>query len=86
MEFGKFNWNRFIEALKIYKDMHGNIDVPLDYVRKFVAPHNVYLILCKVIDEDKIYSASSEDEMLKYPADLEDFKLGIATLPSYCFK
>lgn len=78
LEFGKFNWDRFIEALTIYKEIHGNIDVPTDYVRSFMMNLTSTLTFCwmQVIDEEKIYSASSEDDTLKYPADLEDFKLG----------
>eukprot|EP01035_Chromulina_nebulosa_P017166 gene17166-22681_t len=31
LEFGKFNWNIFIEALKIYKNIYGDVNVPLNY-------------------------------------------------------
>ncbi len=78
LEFGKFNWGRFIEALTIYKEIHGNIVVPTDYVRSFMMNLTSMFTFywMQVIDEEKIYSASSEDDTLKYPADLEDFKLG----------
>lgn len=32
MEFGRFNWERFVEALVAYRNHHGDLDVPRDYV------------------------------------------------------
>lgn len=31
LEFGRFNWNKVVEALAIYKSHHGHIDVPIDF-------------------------------------------------------
>lgn len=31
LEFGKFNWNLVLDALHIYKNAFGNVDVPYDY-------------------------------------------------------
>ena len=32
LEFGKHNFERFVEALRIFKDFYGHVDVPIDYV------------------------------------------------------
>lgn len=32
LEFGKFNWDNVVEALTLYKNHFGNINVPQDYI------------------------------------------------------
>ena len=32
LEFGKFNWAKVISAFEIYKNIHGHLDIPSDYI------------------------------------------------------
>ena len=31
-EFGRFNWDNIVTGLTIYKELHGHVDVPIDFV------------------------------------------------------
>jgi hypothetical protein len=53
IEFGRFNWNKVIEAFKIYKSNFGNLNIPYDYV-----------IDSNVIESQIGYDESFEDMLL----------------------
>lgn len=70
LEFGRFNWDMFIQALSTYKKRYGNVDVPVDFV----------------ITEDMLPLTSDEEEEYNTPVggkkvvtfdhSLEDMRLG----------
>ena len=53
LEFGRFHWGDVVEALTVYRRVHGNSDVPIDYV-----------ITDELVQEGQGYSEGSEGLLL----------------------